>query len=224
MPAELVQSRQMHWFAYVVAAVAILLAMLAVHFRRRYQLYRRAWEDAHLHDLLQALTVLKAEQLSTLRIVKALPSSFTSDAGVTIGYSIKVADESDRSSAAPEESIDGGGERISHQLVVHSVGFFGQVLAERLLAFSLLRYGFSPEQVELCITAYSFDSFHALIELSAAEHDAWARRPLAPLPCDESALEEAREYREKLGSPRQMLKTIDGLPGAPRRATTAPAG
>ena len=190
----------MHWSGYVLLVLLVLAVALAIHIWQRYRLYRRAWQDSHLHEIVHALEVLKIEQLSTLRIVKEIPSAFTTSLGVTLGYAISVVDAGDN-------------ERIRHHLVSQSAGFFGQVLAERVLTFALERLGFSPERVELCITAYSFDSFHAFIDLEPDEQNEWARASLLPLPAEHSALDRARQYRDKLGHPRQLVNPASGLPG-----------
>ena len=234
----------MHWSFYVLITVAVLTVLLAIHIWRSYQLYRLAWQEEHLDELVRALRLLKAEQLSTLEFVQALPSHSTSSLGVTLGYSLSMLEAAESSDSVPsphdndgenDDENDGkndgekaGGDviaiqparerRVRHHLIAHAVGFFGQAMAERALTFSLMRFGFVPEQVELCITAYNHDSFHAFIELGLGEHREWAARALVPVPDDGSAQEAARDYREALGHPRQMLKTIGGLPGIPHPA------
>lgn len=216
----------MHWSFYVLITAVILAVWLAVHIWRSYRLYRQAWQEEHLDELVRALRVLKGEQLSTLGFVQALPSHATSSMGVTVGYSISMLDGDDgEQSPGDRDESDGSGdiieirqspeERVRHHLIAYAVGFFGQAMAERALTFALMRYGFIPEQVELCITAYNHDSFHGFVELGVTEHREWAARDLVPVPDDGSALEAARDYREALGHPRQMLKTIGGLPGVP---------
>ncbi|MCG8420598.1 MAG: hypothetical protein MJE77_21900 [Proteobacteria bacterium] len=184
----------MHWFAYVLILVALFAALTVLYIWRSYRAYRRAWSKKHVAEMTGVVWALRAEQLTRYRGDEAMPSSMTTSAGVTMGYAISLSGE-------------GAEQCIRHHLVTESRGFFGQVLAERALAFSLQRLGFSSDRVEFYITAYSFDSFHAIVEMTGQEHNEWAELSLVPLSSEQSAIVEAREYREQLGRPRILVKS-----------------